>query len=385
MRLFDRLDSLRSLGVPVLWMTLALALPNVVWAAEGTVAAADDAPAATPSPAPPPPIEVTGFVDTYYSYNGNKPTGDTLYRNFDTKHEQAAVSLIELAFEQKPATGHAVGFRVDLDFGPTTDIVHASEPGGAEVYKNFEQAYVSYLAPLGKGLQFDAGKFVTPAGAEVIEAKDNWNYSRSLLFALAIPYYHTGLRATYAPSDKVSFAGYLVNGWNNTVENNDGKTLGASLTLKPSAAFSVVENVLWGPEQKDDTKDKRFLSDTVITVTAQKLSLMANYDYGQDTVAGSTVTWQGIAAYAKLQVSDVWAVTPRFEFYKDQDGFTTGVVQNIKEFTITSEQKLGGALITRLEFRRDFSDKAVFTKDGKGVKDQNTFTFGLVYAFAGKL
>jgi hypothetical protein len=29
---------------------------------------------------------------------------------------------------------------------------------------------------------------VTPLGAEMIETKDNWNYSRSLLFALAIPY-----------------------------------------------------------------------------------------------------------------------------------------------------------------------------------------------------
>ena len=38
----------------------------------------------------------------------------------------------------------------------------------------------------------DFGKFVTSAGAEVIESKDNWNYSRSLLFAYAIPYWHFG-------------------------------------------------------------------------------------------------------------------------------------------------------------------------------------------------
>jgi hypothetical protein len=371
----------------LLWMAAALALPLGAWADEAK-ASADDAPAATPSPAPEAPaVEVTGFVDTYYGYNTNKPVGDnTLYRNFDTKHDQAAISLIELALEQKPATGHAVGFRVDLDFGPTTDIVHASEPGGAEVYKNFEQAYVSYLAPLGKGLQLDAGKFVTPAGAEVIEAKDNWNYSRSLLFALAIPYYHTGLRATYSPSDKASFAGYLVNGWNNTVENNHGKTLGASVTLKPAGALSIVENVLWGPEQKDDTSDKRFLTDTVVTVTATpKLSLMANYDYGQDKVTGSTVSWQGLAVYARLQATPNWALTPRFEFFKDEDGFMSGTAQTIKEFTLTSEQKLGGALLTRLEFRHDFSDKAVFTKDGLPVKDQTTFTLGIVYAFSSKL
>ena len=52
----------------------------------------------------------------------------------------------------------------------------------------------------------------------MIESKDNWNYSRGLLFSWAIPYYHTGLRATYAVNDKVSLAGFLVNGWNNGFE-----------------------------------------------------------------------------------------------------------------------------------------------------------------------
>src|SRR5438270_608003 len=82
-------------------------------------------------------------------------------------------------------------------------------------------------APLGKGLQVDVGKFVTQHGAEVIEAKSNWNYSRSLLFSLAIPYYHSGVRVSYALNGKTTIMGTIVNGWNNVVENNSGKTLGA--------------------------------------------------------------------------------------------------------------------------------------------------------------
>ena len=76
---------------------------------------------------------------------------------------------------------------------------------------------------------------MTPAGAEVIENKDNFNYSRGLLFALAIPYYHMGFRVGYAVNDKVSVTGFLVNGWNNVSENNDAKTVGVSLGLKPNA------------------------------------------------------------------------------------------------------------------------------------------------------
>ncbi len=52
-------------------------------------------------------------------------------------------------------------------------------------------------------MQIDAGKFVTPIGAEVIESQDNWNYTRSTLFGYAIPFYHTGLRAT-VPSARSS-------------------------------------------------------------------------------------------------------------------------------------------------------------------------------------
>ena len=348
-------------------------------------AAPTAAPSAEPSPEPagPAPIEITGFVDTYYSYNFNKPPGDTQLRNFDTKHNQLSLGLIEVALEQKPTEKSRVGFRADLDFGPTTELVHLAEPGGAEIFKTFEQGYLSWLAPVGKGLQFDAGKFVTQHGAEVIEAKDNWNYSRSLLFALAIPYYHVGVRATYNVSDKVALAGYLVNGWNNAVDNNGGKTFGFQAILKPTAKLSLVQNFMTGPEQPDDTADKRFLTDTTVTFNVTPtLGLMVNYDYGRDTVAGTRVSWQGVAAYARFQPTSNWTLSPRVEWVDDADGFMTGTSQTLKELTLTSEHKIDGGLLARFEFRRDMSDEPFFLKDdGITVKGQNTFGVGLVYAF----
>ena len=90
------------------------------------------------------PIEITGFVDVYYGYNFNDP-GDTQLRTFDIQHNQLSLSLIEVALEQKATSDSRLGFRADLDFGTATDIVHAYEPGGAEIFKNIEQAYVSGL------------------------------------------------------------------------------------------------------------------------------------------------------------------------------------------------------------------------------------------------
>ena len=67
-----------------------------------------------------------------------------------------------------------------------------------------QQAYLTAVLPVGAGLTVDVGKFVTHMGNEVIESKDNWNYSRSFLFAYAIPYYHTGIRLTYPLASTLS-------------------------------------------------------------------------------------------------------------------------------------------------------------------------------------
>jgi hypothetical protein len=387
------------------WAMVIAPLMTAVVAAEspgapGTQDAATDTAAAAPDPATPAeadaekppekkasPIEVTGFIDAYYGYNFNRPAGDTQLRNFDTKHNELSLNLIEVALEQKPTSDSRLGFRTDLNFGPATEMVHAFEPGGADVFRSFEQAYVSGLAPLGKGLQVDFGKFVTQHGAEVIEAKDNWNYSRSLLFSLAIPYYHVGVRAAYPVSDKLSLAGYFVNGWNAGVDNNGGKTFGFQATVKPTSRLTLIQNLMTGPEQLDDNDSNRFLSDTIATLNVTtSLSLMANYDYGRDTVAGQAVKWQGIAGYIRYQINDAWAIAPRFEYLKDSDGFMSGTSQTLKELTLTTEHKMGRTLLTRLEYRRDFSDTPFFLRTGGAAKkSQDTFTIGLVYAFAARI
>src|SRR5437660_1919909 len=211
-------------------------------------------------------VEISGFVDGYYGYNFNKPFNRrNQLRNFDFKNNEFALNLAELVVERKASEDSRFGFRLDLDFGPATDWVHSAEPGGGDVYKHVQQAYRSFLAPVGKGLQIDVGKFVTGNGAEVIETKDTWNYSRDLLFSWGIPYYHAGVRAKYSFNSRVSLMGAVVNGWNNVEENNSGKTFGLSLTWVPTPKLSIIQNFTTGPEQTNDRHHFRHLLDTVVT------------------------------------------------------------------------------------------------------------------------
>ena len=203
---------------------------------------------------------VSGFVDGYYGYNLNNPgSRKNLFRNFDINHNQFSLNYAEIAVERKPGP---LGFRADVGFGDTATLVHAGEPAGPDIYRYLQQLYVSASR---KKVEVDFGKFVTWSGAEVIETKDNWNYSRSFLFSWAIPYYHAGIRTIVTASDKVTLSGFVVNGWNNVVDNNNGKTVGGQVVLKPVSKLTFTQNYTSGKNRPTMRSD--------ILSTASRLSM----------------------------------------------------------------------------------------------------------------
>ena len=177
----------------------------------------------------------------------------------------------------------------------------------------------------------DFGEFVTSAGAEVIETNSNWNYSRSLLFAWAVPYYHFGMRTTI-PIGKYFTGGFqLVNGWNNIEDNNSGKTIGVTGALTTSK-FSWSTNYYTGPEKTNINTGWRQLFDTTLVLTPNpKANFYINYDYGHDKNVGSgSQNWVGVAGAARFQLSPTFAFAPRLEWFHDKDGFNTGTDQGIR-------------------------------------------------------
>jgi len=345
----------------------------------------------------------TGTLDGYYSYNFNKPnfpvgTPPTLQRNndfraFDVHDQSFSLNYGEIAVDYKPGN---VGVHVDLGFGDAAEIVHAAEPAGTDIWRHIQQAYIT--GTHGK-LTVDFGKFVTPIGAEVIETKDNWNYTRGLLFTWAIPFYHFGGRATYAVNDKVSVAGYIVNGWNNVKDNNTAKSVGFVGTFKPTSKFTLVANTLVGKESSDSS---RILLDGIATLNVtDKIAFMANYDFGRDYAAdilpgvrGRESDWQGIAAYAKVQLAKQLTVSSRYEWFDDRVGFMTLQPggQTLQSYTATAMVPWDGANFW-MEYRRDWSNANVFHSSStglfgpvQGIRDyQNTITLGLTYGFEKKV
>jgi len=377
----------------------------------GTPAAADPAPAAqTPAapaaPAAPTwsvgPMDISGFIDGYYSYNANQPASasaagvlpgydqiNQLY-NFNDKTDQFNLSAAKLTLNHDP---DPVGAHIDFLYGRANDLINAAptNSSSADQLNYIEQAFLSLKPPKAKGFELDFGKFVTSAGAEVIEAKDNWNYSRSLLFVNAIPYWHFGAR-TSLPVSKTETIGFqLVNGWNNVSKSNGGVT-GAftSAYVKPKYTWNV--NYYVGPENSNTANGIRNLIDTTLLLTPPgKFNAYINYDFGSNRNAPEAQgnnklnTWQGVAFAAHEQATGKSAISGRFEYFTDPDGFQTGTAQHLYEFTGTYEYKWVEGLLTRVEYRGDFSNVAFFHKDvSQLVKDQNTLTIAFIAFFGPK-
>ena len=339
-------------------------------------------------------IEVSGVVDGYYSYNNNKVDMFTQGRAFDVRHNAFSLQMGKISLEKKNSVDSPLGFRVDLAAGETIDrIISVSDSSRNDGTKHVLQAYGSYVAP--GGLTIDFGKFYTPIGLEVVDTKDNFNYSRGWLFTFG-PYYHMGLRAKYAFNDKVAVTGFLVNGWDNVFENNvkTGKTVGVQLGLTPSPKFAWTHTFMSGPEAPlanvpaVSTRDNwRHIYDTVASVyVTDKFTLAGNLVYGRDgDDAGNRGDWFGFAGSFRYAFSDKLAFSPRFEVLRDESGLRTGLAQTVKDITLTQEFKLANNFLTRVEYRRDFSNRNFFTNSAGAARDnQNTFIIGFSYFFTSK-
>jgi uncharacterized small protein (DUF1192 family) len=369
------------------------------------------------------PTSVSGFVDAYYQYDTNHPMNRTVgLAPFDFRDKSISLNMIELILDKAPdPMGGAVGktgYHVALGYGDAENVINSTDPGNESacnlgtgwacggLANAIKEAYFSYLAPVGSGLQVDVGKFVTPMGAEVIESKDNWNYSRGLLFGFAIPYYHFGARAKYTFNSKYNLTGFVVNGWNNVVDNNSGKTFGFSFVSNPTKTVSYTINYLAGPETNgsgiygtDSAGNSinvndiwRQTWDAVVTYNpTAKWSLMANFDYGRgdrfnnDGLLSDPVYWTGGAAYVKYAIDANDYLAGRYEYYYDPTGFSFGPAGNhVQEGTITYQRTVATHLLTRLEYRYDNSVKPLFFVGAAGTplaKTQNTIELGLIFLF----
>ncbi|HTY50889.1 MAG TPA: outer membrane beta-barrel protein [Steroidobacteraceae bacterium] len=293
---------------------------------------AADAPAA---PAPPVPglsdlltawgLNVSGDIAASYYHSNGYPGSE--WRGFDEDHDSLQLDEAGLQVAYQPKSG--VGGFVDVITGTDAQILDENEslkvaPGGGTYSSSasavdVRQAYLQYATG---NLTVIAGKFVTLAGAEVINPTGNTNFSRSLLFWELEPLDHTGVRATYAATGTLTFSVGVNNGWNYTDLSTSGAKTGEfNATWTPNKVVSLAVTGYFGKDDVLFDGQQLSLIDFVGTynVTSQ-LTLILNADFKQasgDGITGTDATqhWNGFAGYANYGFNDKWRVSIRGEYY----------------------------------------------------------------------
>ncbi len=352
-------------------------------------------------------------LDGYYEYNFDQPVGRVnLLRAYDVSSNSFSINQASVVVERLPvaAEGQRFGGRIDLQFGQATETLQGSSASEQrpQVWRNLYQAYGSYLAPVGSGLRIDFGKFASALGSGGNYTKDQINYSRSFLFNY-LPFYHTGLRASYDLSPKANLTYWLVNGAQQTEDFNGFKSQGFITTLKPSKNLSWNINYYFGQEQRDVASTlnpglpgsptqpglpttnispapngREHIFDTYATWSAtSKLTLQGQADLVIDRVFAQSPEQHtaGGSMHLKYLLPHNSYLAGRFEYVDDRSGLFSNTSQALKETTFTFNRQMAPGFLLFLEYRRDWSNQRFFLTDTAGALTpaQPTATVGLVY------
>lgn len=363
-------------------------------------------------------VEISGFIDTYYSYNFSKPDdqrgsaggftrdaaeGDWIdVRAFDRENNSFTLDNIEISVFKPSTEKDPIGFGFTTNYGEIAQRItfvdsdgrrDGSDPLSSQDF-TVSQGFITYKAPVGKGLDFKFGKFATWIGAELWESVDNPNFSRSLLYQNAVPFTNTGLAISYPLLDQLTTSFYLVNGWDTFVDNNDSKTLGYQFNWKVSENTSFILNGVHGAEQNEDIAPgadnnlRHFWDVIMVFKPFEKTVFNLNFDFGTEAdaagSAGGSVAghgngkWWGFSGIVSRDITDYFGLALRGEYFDDHDGARLGVsALHLWEITLTVNFKIMENLLLRPEVRYDEGSRDIFG----GHDNELTTAIDVAYLF----
>lgn len=380
-------------------------------------------------------FSIGGYLDSYYFTNFNKPASrdnmgqSGVGRGFDRRVDQFQLGMVQTVFKYTNSKSEVVA---DLAYGPSAQYgnygnvpVLAPAYGyslGNDTYSSviIKQAYFKYNAS--EKLSFIAGQFGTHIGYEYIDAPLNFFYSINHTFNSGIPFYHTGVKATYAFSDKVSLMLGGVNGFDYVHDNNRAKGLIGQLTLTPAEGLSVYFNYITSNESNADALGKTPKGNFTVYdlngayTVSDKFTIGYWFMYGSqkgtlgapgtfipaDGNVDKVKTWYGANLYLIYTMSDLFALGFRGEHFNNEsgarglrnvDGTGQAIGATANTFTLTGTFTLAdGHLMLKPELRTDVFNKLAgggneesqqfMDANGKFTKNsQTTLGMAAIYKF----
>jgi hypothetical protein len=334
-------------------------------------------------------INIFGFAEAGYYYNTSfprqteEPTDISFPGIFSNRVLLDQLDLQVNRTVDTTSKNIDWGFEFENMYGTDATFIHSfgwldNRAGQKHPQNQYDitQANASIFLPVGEGLTIMAGKFATLLGYETINPTTNTLYTHSYLFTYAIPLTQTGLMGTYTwatgfNGQPVTLEAGITRGWNVSINkdvNGEPDFLG-QLTFNFTPTLQAIATFSEGPEGFHDNSNYQTVGEFELKYTG-----ITNVTLGMDSVYGDyphaeqpkSAQWYGAAAYASYTLNSYATVNARGEWYRDNDGFTTGVRANYYEATLGvaitpfPNDATFSNLSIRPEARYDYADKAAF-------------------------
>ena len=351
-------------------------------------------------------IGISGYLDTSYTWSSNHPhnPANISGRYFDKDYNKIEFNDFHLALDL-PEKTFGVGYHVSGDFGRTGELLREATLWNSHFLKQpsaeLRESYITSTIPVGEGLQFKGGLFVTPLGTEILPAPGNYNdeISRSFAFNLGIPIRHLGGLFTYPVLKTLSVSGGLVTGWDDPHDNNNSPSFLGGVNYTPADAFALASNIIIGPEQRAPTGRTRITWSNVATIKPMDpLTVYLEYTLGHEAQAPTAfgnrnAWWNAVSAVASWNWTERFNTAFRGEVFIDGQGArifasnqfpSFAPVHNaaLGEITLAGTYKFTKMFLGRMEFRQDWANRGIYQRGtSKADSNQTTLAVQLLYTF----
>jgi hypothetical protein len=274
-------------------------------------------------------------VDTNYMYDYNHPIDHTL--GGTTEGERTGEFIIQaLNVGGDFHAGNMQG-RLLSQFGAVSTAVPRNDASYNQgqwqldnAYRYMTEMYAGYHINVNHGLNIQVGDFLSFIGLFSYYSFDNWAYQPSYVSSNT-PWFFTGMRAQWFPTNKLKFEPWLINGWQTYAKPNGREGVGGQILYRPNGNLDFVWNTYtlgrdaignpkrsryhadWSQEWKFYENPNRLMHRAGLTVTE---------DFGCET-GGGVVCKGGNKATPAQNFLGIMAYN-RYWFDKDKFGFTIG-------------------------------------------------------------
>ena len=323
-----------------------------------------------------PKVNWSGFIDAFYAFDFNQPE-ENYRQEFFYNHNRHNEFNINLALVKLNLSHKKYRANLGLQTGTYAMDNYALED---DLLKPINEANIGLSLNNKKTLWLDAGIFASHMGFESAISADNLTLTRSLA-AENSPYFLSGAKITWNPSEALLISGTLSNGWQHIkrIRGNSFPGMGTQV-MYTTEEITLNWSTFVCSEFRDPERKLRYFNNFYAILTpVEKVKVIAGIDLGLQESAPKSSTyemWVVPTIIGSFEISNTWRTSIRAEYFGDKtsviiptnsrNGFRTS------GFSINLDYIPDPILMARIEMRYLKSKDNIYLKNN----DKNVFPTG---------